>query len=37
VKEWAHMPDRRTPDEFAVTVITMVAPMLQLPFGEATK
>jgi AcrR family transcriptional regulator len=32
VKEWARTPGRCPADEFAATVLTMIAPILQLPF-----
>ena len=34
VKEWAHMPVRSPADELAPTIMSMVAPILQLPFAE---
>jgi AcrR family transcriptional regulator len=34
VKEWAHTPSRCPDDEFAATVMTMLSPILQLPFGK---
>jgi AcrR family transcriptional regulator len=37
VKEWANTPDRYPADQLAVTVMTMVAPILQLPFAGMTE
>jgi len=37
VKEWARMPERCPAGELAPTVMAMVAPILQVPFREATE
>jgi AcrR family transcriptional regulator len=37
VKEWAHTPERCPAGELAPTVMAMVAPILQVPFREATE
>ncbi|HEX3744601.1 MAG TPA: TetR/AcrR family transcriptional regulator [Bryobacteraceae bacterium] len=35
VKEWTHTANRTTAEALAVTVMTMVAPILQVPFAQA--
>ena len=35
VREWTNTANRCAPSELATTVMTMVSPILQLPFGEA--
>ena len=37
VKEWAHQPDRYPADQLAVAVMTMVGPILQVPFARVTE
>jgi AcrR family transcriptional regulator len=37
VKEWAQTPGRCSSDEVAGTVMVLVSPILQLPFGEPVR
>ena len=34
VKEWANTPDRAPAEQMAITVMAMVAPILQVPFAR---